>query len=367
MMGEVKILDRYIASQFVRNFLLALLILSGLILTQSLLGELLERKFPPNQLLLYHLMNLPKTAVQFAPPAVLLATVLTLSGMARFNELTACYSAGIGIKRVTTLLVTAVFILSSMVLVLEDRILPLMHKKRKIYYWHEMQRRPDFFLGIRKDKLWYRSKNMIYNLRSFDSQTNLIQGMLVFSFDDQFNLLQVTEAKRASFMPAKLDRPGRWLLQDGAVTVFSTVDSSPLTQQFQEKDLIIAETPKDFKEIEEEVDGLRLKELYRFITKMKEAGADTKSFEVKFQAKLSNSFVPIVMCILGVPFAVGGRRQGGLVKDLAACLGLTFFYWLFYSIGLSLGSNGALPPKLAAWLPSMIFAALAAVLIARRE
>jgi lipopolysaccharide export LptBFGC system permease protein LptF len=46
---------------------------------------------------------------------------------------------------------------------------------------------------------------------------------------------------------------------------------------------------------------------------------------------------------------------------------VTFFYWLFYSVGLSLGTNGALPPWLAAWLPSAIFVALAAVLITRQK
>lgn len=54
------------------------------------------------------------------------------------------------------------------------------------------------------------------------------------------------------------------------------------------------------------------------------------------------------MCMIGIPFSVRGRREGGLAKDLGICLGITFFYWLFYSIGLSLGSNGAVPPIIAA-------------------
>jgi lipopolysaccharide export system permease protein len=78
------------------------------------------------------------------------------------------------------------------------------------------------------------------------------------------------------------------------------------------------------------------------------------------------SFIPLVLCVLGFPFSVRGRREGGTAKDLGLCLLVTFFYWLFYSVGLSLGTNGALPPWLAAWLPSSIFTALAVTLIARR-
>jgi lipopolysaccharide export system permease protein len=56
-----------------------------------------------------------------------------------------------------------------------------------------------------------------------------------------------------------------------------------------------------------------------------------------------------------------------MARDLGLCLAITFFYWMFYSIGLSLGTNGALPPWVAAWLPSVVFAALAIVLLARKK
>jgi lipopolysaccharide export LptBFGC system permease protein LptF len=121
------------------------------------------------------------------------------------------------------------------------------------------------------------------------------------------------------------------------------------------------------KEIEKEVDGLRLGELWTYIHRNQNAGLDTKSYLVKFHSRFSLSFIPIVMCIIGIPFSVRGRREGGLAKDLGICLAITFFYWLFYSIGLSLGSNGAVPPLVAAWGSTLIFMALALVLVARQE
>ena len=223
-----------------------------------------------------------------------------------------------------------------------------------------MKKSPDFFLDIKQDKIWYRAKNLIFNLKLFDPKTSIIHGMAVYTFDDSFNLIQVMDANRAEFTPQG------WRLHQGTVTVFNESDPFPMTKSFQEKELLISETPKDFQEIEKEVDGLRLKELYRYIERMRAAGADTKSYEVKLHSKISLTFIPLVMCILAVPFSVRNRREGGAAKDLGLCLVATFFYWLFYSIGLSLGTNGALPPWLAAWLPSTIFAALAAALIARQ-
>jgi lipopolysaccharide export system permease protein len=357
----MKTIDRYLSAVFVWNFVLAVLGLTTLFLFQALLANLFDPSFTPRQVLFYHLMAVPQIMVQMMPPSVMLATVLTLSGLSRTNELIACFSIGIGLQRIVTLLLSLVFIISCLMLVFQDRILPPSHRKRTAYYWNEMRKRPDFYLDVKQDKIWYRSKNLIYNLQRFDTRTQTIFGMAVYTFDERFNLIQVVDASRARHTEQG------WKLMDGTVTLFSKDDPFPRTRKFKEKELMIAETPKDFQEIEKEVDGLRIKELWRYIGRMREAGADTKPYEVKLHSRISLSFMPIIMCILGVPFSVRSRREGGVAKDLGLCLAVTFFYWLFFSIGLSLGTNGVLPPWLAAWLPSIVFGALAAALISRRS
>ena len=357
----MKTLDRYLAGIFIKNFLVSIFALASVFLFQSLLGELLERAYPSNQILFYNFLKLPDIIVQMAPPAVLLATVMSLSGLSRTNELVACFSIGVGLRRMVGLFVSLVFMISCVVLVLQDRILPPTYKKRTTYYWREMQKRPDFFLDIKQDKIWYRSKNLIYNLQRFDAKTRAIIGMAVYTFDDEFNLTQVVDAEKAEYTPAG------WKLMNGNVTLFTKGEPFPSTRRFTEKDLPIAETPRDFQEIDKEVKGLRLKELYQYIHRMKAAGADTKAFEVDFHSRISLSFIPIVMCFLGIPFSTRSRREGGMAKDLGFCLGITFFYWLFYSVGLSLGTNGALIPWLSAWLPSIVFLGVASVLISRKS
>lgn len=357
----MKILDRYVAATFFKNFGVALLSLISLYLFQALLGDLLEGDYPPQLLLIYHLLDAPSVMVQMTPPAVLLGTVLTLSGLNRSNELVACYSIGLGLGRLMAVILSLVFMVACFTLVLQDRILPLIYKKRTTFYWREMKKRPDFYLDVKQDKIWYRSKNLIYNLRSFDAKSRTIFGMAVYTFDDEFNLIQVVDAQKATFTPQG------WKLANGTVTVFGREEQFPLTQKFSEKDLMINETPKDFQEIEKEVDGLRLKELWRYIVRTREAGTDTTSYEVKLHARMSLSFIPLVMCLLGVPFSIRNKREGGMGKDLALCLGTTFFYWLFYSISLSLGTNGDVVPWFAAWFPSAVFLILAFVLIARKE
>ncbi|MBS1962283.1 MAG: LPS export ABC transporter permease LptG [Bdellovibrionales bacterium] len=357
----MKTIDRYIIALFLKNIAIAAFGLTAIYLFQQITGMVLEETFPIRQVLIFNLFQLPAVFVQMLPPSVLIGTVLTLSGLNRTNELTAVFSLGIGLKRIMALLLVFVFAISLGTLFLQDSVLPGLFKRKTNYYWREMKKRTDFYLDVKQNRVWYRSKNLIYNLKAFDLKTQQILGMTVYSFDDRFNLVQTVESDKALFTPQG------WKLLTGTVTQFVPNDPFPVSEKFNELRLQIPETPKDFQEIEKEVDGLRLGELKNYIDRNQNAGLDTKSYQVKFHSRFSLSFIPLVMCMIGIPFSVRGRREGGLAKDLAMCLAITFFYWLFYSIGLSLGSNGAVPPVMAAWGPTLIFMAFALVLVARQE
>ena len=351
------ILARYISVLFLSNLFLSLAILVGLYFFQAIIGQMIDEEWALSQIAYYNSMDIPAIIVQMTPPATLLATVLTLSGLSRTNELVACFSIGVGLFQVMTIILTLVFMVSCVSVMMQDQILPALFKKRTVYYWRDLKGRQDFFLDVKQDKIWYRSKNLIYNLQRFDSKSKTIKGLDIYTFDPAFRLIEVVAAKTAQFTPTG------WILQNGVTTTFAKEDHFPITENFEDRKLKIAETPKDFQEIEKEVDGLRFKELWHYIGRMKETGTDTKAYEVKFHSRLSMSFIPIVMAILAIPFSTRGRREGGTARDFGICLGVTFFYWLFYSIGLSLGTNGTLSPWLAAWLPSVIFGALAIGLI----
>jgi lipopolysaccharide export system permease protein len=352
----VRTLDLYLVSAFVRNFLPAWMGLAVLFFSQDVLFDVVELPYPAHQIMYRALLTLPQNFLQIAPPAVLAGTVMTLSGLGRTGELTGFFSVGFGRPRVLGVLLSAVAVLSMLLLGFQDRLAPLFVRKRTAYTWQVMKKRPDFFLDFKKDKIWYRSRNLIFNLKTFDAASGTIQGMSVYTLDENFNLVQLLDAARGVYTSSG------WKLINGTVTVFEENNPFPLSQKFSQKDLPIIETPQDFKEIEREVDTLKLKEHWQYIRRSASAGLNTRSFEVSFHSRVAMCFIPLVMCALGVPFAMRSRRSGGLGKDLGIAFAVTFFYWLFYSVGLSLGKNGVLPPWLAAWAPSMIFGSLALTL-----
>ncbi|MCC7442858.1 MAG: LptF/LptG family permease, partial [Bdellovibrionales bacterium] len=151
----MRILARYISGIFVRNFIVAALGLTLMITFQDLLSELLDADYPSRQIIIYKALGLPDTFVQMCPPAVMISTVLTLSGLNRTSELTAMYSIGVGLTQISTVIFALVFIISCFNLVLQDRILPPVYRKRMGYYGTVMKKRPDFFLDVKQNKIWY--------------------------------------------------------------------------------------------------------------------------------------------------------------------------------------------------------------------
>src|SRR4051812_45223021 len=107
----MRILARYISGIFVRNFLVAAMGLTFLFMFQSMLAELVDREFPAHEVVVFNLMRLPEVFVQMCPPAVMIATVLTLSGLNRTAELTACYSIGIGLGQISSVIFALVFMI----------------------------------------------------------------------------------------------------------------------------------------------------------------------------------------------------------------------------------------------------------------
>ncbi len=351
----MQLLARYLGMTFFKNLMLALLGLTGLFFFQNVITQLNEYSF--YQMMVYSLYDIPRMMVVVAPPATLIATVLTFSALSRTNELVAFHSIGISLMQMIGVLFPIVFVFCCSSLVVQDLVLPVFHEKKSLYYWREIKKRQDFFLDVKQDKIWYRSNNLIYNLRNFDPKTGRILGVGVYVFSPEFELEELLQAEEASF------NGKNWLLTEGKSTRFDPMTGFPVVSPFRSKTLSIKETPKDFKVIEKEVDRLRIKELARFIERNKQSGIDSKVFEVKLHSRFSLSFIPIIMCLLALPFSVSRSREGRLGRDLTMAMVITFCYWLSYSICLSLGQNGMLPPVLAAWAPSMVFGVLAAVLL----
>jgi lipopolysaccharide export system permease protein len=298
---------------------------------------------------------------QLMPVGAMVGTLFTLSTLNRNNELIALFSLGHSLARVSMPILVLISISCVMTFWVGDRLVPYFAQKKNYTFYVEMKKRPGLYSTVKKNKIWYRSDNTIFNIQSLNTEKGLAQGITLYYFDEAWDLVQLIRAKTVT-MQDKL-----WNLEDGTVTLFAQESSFPLTKSFSKKTLTMSDDLADIRSSAPDSESLSLGELRRFIQKNKEAGLDTLRFEVDMYAKLSFAFAGLVLSLMGIPFTVQSNRTGGRMASVGISIGVAFAYWVIFSFSLSMGKHGSLPPFIAAWAPNLLMGGAASYFLLRLQ
>ncbi len=353
--------DRYIAKKFLFFFAGGIIVFTTLFLAFDSLSSLVRFEVPTSVLVHYYSYYLPSIIYQMTPVACLLATVFTLSSLNRTQELVAFFSMGLGLWRISLPILAMVSIIGGFNFWVGDRLLPKFNQKKNYVFYVEIRKKPGLYSTVKTNKIWYRSENVLFNIKTLNAETASAQGLSLYYFDGDWNLVQLIAAKSLHMSGST------WELRDGTVTLFAEESSFPLTKAFDRKVIEMNEEVADLQTSEHSSDTMSLNSLHQFIKKNKEAGLDTLRYEVDFHSKASFPFAALVMSLMGIPFSVSRQRSGGAFVSVSLCIGLTFFYWALYSSSVTLGQHGAVPPLIAAWAPNLLMIAVAGVLMVKSK
>ncbi len=350
----MQLIDRYILKSFFLFLGAGLAVFVTLYLTIDIMSMALQNSdVAPSTLIKYYAYQAPWVIFQLMPVACLMATLFTLASLNRSNELTALFSMGIGLARIAAPVLIAVSVVSVLMFGFGDQVLPKLLQKRNYVMFVEIKNRPGLYSTVKTNKIWFRTENILYNIKTLNPETGTAEGITLYYFDPNWSLTQLIAARHV------IMRSGTWELKDGLVTVFATESSFPLTQTFNTKTISMNENLQEIQGAANSSEIMSTGELSRFIERNKEAGLDTLRYEVDYHAKFGFAFASFVMSIVGVPFSVSRARSGGTFLQIGICLALAFAYWVAYSSGITLGEHGVLPPVIAAWGPNILGVAAA--------
>ncbi|MBL7555202.1 MAG: LPS export ABC transporter permease LptG [Bdellovibrionaceae bacterium] len=378
-------IDRYIAKHFIGFFLGGILVFLTVFLAIDVLSTYVS--YPSataDTLIKYYLFYVPDLFQKMIPVSCLLGTILCLSSLNKSNELIALFAAGYSLLRISMPILVLVTFLSGLSFVLSDRIIPSLNRQKNYIYYHDIKKNPGMFSIVKTNRIWYRSKNEIFNIKTLNVEGTKAQGLTLYTFDDNWNLqrmitaddvdLKVDGNAPAPAEAANSEKPNpghrdqyQWALKNGTVTVFYKDSNFPMTSTFKNKTIVMNEEAQDLQSSGQTSEMLTQKELSKFIEKNKEAGLDTIRYEVDYQAKIAFAFAGLVMTMLGIPFSVSRGRSGGVMLQIGICIGLVFLYWIFYNSCITLGNHGHLPPVMAAWIPNLVMIGLGFVLISKTK
>ena len=108
-------------------------------------------------------------------------------------------------------------------------------------------------------------------------------------------------------------------------------------------------------------------ELQDFINMERQRGlAATKVYEIEIHRRTAEPFTIIILTFIGMSLAARKVRGGiGLHLAMGVAIGAVFIFLSKFSI--TFATNKALAPILGVWIPNMVFAVVAAVLVMKAQ
>ncbi len=351
MFDTHRTLYRYVAREFLKILSLSLssLILIYIVVVFLQKMTAIGKYQAPFYLIFeYLLYKLPEVAFQWTLPyAVLLSIVLTLGSLSRHSEITALKAGGISLYRITLPLFLIVFLISIANFLGNEYLVPFTYQKSR-YVWDvkiKKEKPTSFFKNF---KIWYRSDNRIFNIQLLDPQNTTLQGFTLYQLDDQFRYTQRIDAREVRWVN------GEWEFHEGALRSFGEDGSLQMTP-FKEMKFPLKETWESFQKTERDPEEMSYSELRTYVHKIQAAGYNATRYLVALHSKLSLPVLNLIMVLIGIPFALGTSRSGGVALSIGLSVMIGFVFGVTYYIFLSVGKTGILPAVLSAWTPTLIF------------
>lgn len=352
-------LDRFLIREFLQFFAIIVLGVALLFLGIDFLSNFWRFNLPTARVVELYAYKIPGAIQQFIPLACLMATLLVLTSMSRQNEVLALYSSGVSTLRIVSTFVAAVATISTASFLSFDTLVPSLNKKQ-IAIKGGLDSSQDLSMLNLKSGIWYRSRQLVYNVGRFSPKTNVLDDVSAYKLRPNFKILESIHARKAVF------ENGDWTLMDGFATTFSN-SGFPITQTFKSRRGLIPEKPADFKTLEIHEETMRLKDLRHLIARNNEFGLDTTIEQVHYHERVALVFAPLIFILVGIPFALRPLKSYSMAKSVGFCFLLVFLYLLLFRMALSVGKGGHIPPMIAGWTANGAFLLLASFLITRRK
>ncbi|MFC1889106.1 LPS export ABC transporter permease LptG [Thermodesulfobacteriota bacterium] len=353
------VLTRYILKEFLKLFCLCLTAFVALYLLIDFferMDKFFKHRTALSLVFMYFLYKTPMIIVQMTPVATLISSLLSLGLLSRHNEIVVMKAGGINLNRVVgpVLAVSVGVVLFTWVL--GEYVAPYTNRKADTISKVQIQGRIPRHLK-RRDNMWYRGREGIYNIQVFEPETAAMSGVTVLQFDADFKLKRRIDATRARWSG------DGWIFSDGVIREFS--DEGKIgVDRFTERRIPLPERPDSFREILRDTEEMSFSELYRHVRRVRGEGYDATRYLVDLHSKLSLPMLNLITVLVGIGFALRSDREGGMIKSIVQSVGVGFVYYLLFSSCLALGHASAMPAFLAAWAPNILFAAFGAVMVA---
>lgn len=358
MSKTVRALDRYVFTEFWKIFVTTALgfpILVNVIDLTDNLDKYLGQRLTAGRIALSYLYWLPDSMFMVLPAAVLFATVFAIGALTRHSEITAAKASGISFYRFIAPIFAGALIATMLGLVLGE-LAPISNKRRLDI----LQANRGNLNSDRYNFAYAADRGRVYKIGALQLSVPSIAGIVIERKGNGPDYPSyVITADNAAYKPET-----GWVLGKGAMHV---IPDSLRNTTFTFDSLVdrrFNEAPKALTLAQKAPADMGFRELGRFIASMERSGAEVNELRVERMLKVAIPITCIVILLFGAPLATSTQR-GGAAYGVGVSLATTVIFLMLIQLMKGIGGKGMIPADLAAWLPSIIFGIVGAILFAR--
>lgn len=352
------LLSRYLTRLFLTRFAVVLIALVGLVTLLDVLAnsdEVVEAGGGTAASLgRYTLLRLPSVLSQVIPISVLLATLITLAGLARHSELAALFAAGVSNVRLVLILMPGVLMVAVAQFVIEDWALPRAIGELRAWGVGDFKDRDSSDGG---QMIWFRQGDNLMRVRRTWNDDQTLVGVTIFRRDPDGRLVEMIEAARAIYAD------GAWNLERVKRTPTASgqpIELARLTWPGAIDGTILRSLSLHPRE-------LPWSEVARLAERSGYGNRPLYLYEVWMHKKIARPVATILLLLLGLAAVQLVHLRGHASVMFVIGIAIGFVYWIFDGLVVTIGESGLLPSVLAAWIPPVVLASLAGTIILRHD
>ena len=368
MLSKLFLIDRYIIRQLIPPFIFALGICTTLAELIGISFEqvrfMVERDFPFALSVQVHLLKLPAFISFGLPIALLLATIITYSQLARKNEIIALQSCGVSLLGLIKPAIILSFAVAVIMFVFDQVVVPPANYQAAILI--ENQFKVDRNLLAK-----YQKKNFIYReFTSNQNPKNLKLLLVADRFDGQkmtgITLLQFTENNLQNIITANRalwDKKLKlWNLFEGSQSLIHSNGSYTKVNNFDKISLPLSQNILNYANNYRDNREMNIGQLYHRLNIVSHTNHEKKmrKLRISIQQRYALPFSCVVFTLLGAvlecdraisPFH---RDRNIKINSVTLIVIIVFIYQFSQFLTTALSTAGIIPVIGGVWFPNSL-------------
>ncbi|MCD6119190.1 LptF/LptG family permease [bacterium] len=363
-------LEKYVFTEVFGWYLLGIMGFTFFMIITSvfMLGEkIFSKKIPIYTTLKVLIVSAPAYLVLALPVAMLFATLMAMGRLSRDNEITMFVASGVSLYSIFVPFLCLALYTTLASWSIYEYLVPANNRewtKVLAVFWDSQVVefiRPNLVIKAPDDKYFYieevdRDKGRMYNLRLYDYANDRPSPRLFFA-EEAWVENKYLNLKNVSVIETE-EKDGGIIAT--AVAEHTSVDISRRLgaeeYEISPQELSSADLRARIRKRQKTI-GLLKKPSARLL---QEHAMDLTEYYLKFSIPLAS----VVFVLVAVPLSLRGPRDERNLGIIQAFI-LIMVYYLFFFTFKMLGSIGRVPPMMAGWMPTLIFALGALVLFIR--